>query len=393
MLLDMLNGLKEVPPPFATACLDATAVAKSTEDDVALRWAVRARQLEREGTPHATIEALAAAALQPTGRGGEHTRVLVASGETIAVDLLLPGRPEREESAFGPVPHLMPAARALSAVVPHAVVRVDRVGADVEVVGPLGDVAAEEEVAGEHDVLHKVPGGGWSQRRYQARVEDSWERNATAVTQQLERVLRRHRSQLVLIAGDDHVISMVEKHAGKDLAGLLVRLESGGRAQGVSGAAEQAAIEAALAEHRRARRGALLDRFSEQLSRQQQATEGLDDVVAVLRRGQVEELLLWDDPSSTAQLWVGEQALQLGVSRDDALAAGAADPVAVRADSALVWAVVASGAGITVLDRDDHPAAGGIAALLRWSDEATPHAAAPSMPGHGEPPGMTANRE
>ncbi|HET7397125.1 MAG TPA: Vms1/Ankzf1 family peptidyl-tRNA hydrolase [Intrasporangium sp.] len=387
MLLRLLEPLRDVQPPFATVCLDASRVDPANEDKVEARWSDLARHLEARGAPAETIEALSGPALEPTGHGGEHTRVLVASGDTVALDLVLPGRPAREEAGFGRLPHLMPVARALATAVPHVVARIDRSGADLEFVGALGDVEDEEEVTGGHDVIHKVPGGGWAQRRYESRAEDSWERNATAVAEELGRVVARHRPELVLVAGDDKAVAALEAHAGHELAQRLVRIDSGGRGAGTSEAAEREAIERALEEHRRTQRQALLDRLSEQLSRQQEAVEGLDAVVEVLRRGQVAELLLWDDPTATTRLWVGEEPLQIGLSRRDAGAAGATEPVEVRADAALLWGLLGSSAGITVLDRDDHPVRDGVAALLRWSDVATPHSGVPSMPGHGEPPG------
>ena len=89
----------------------------------------------------------------------------------------------------GRLPRLLPAVRSLSNAASYALARVDRTGADIEVVGMLGTVE-QEQVQGEHDVLHLIPGGGWSQRRYQARVEDSWQHSATDVANELANVLR-----------------------------------------------------------------------------------------------------------------------------------------------------------------------------------------------------------
>jgi hypothetical protein len=273
--------------------------------------------------------------------------------------------------------------------VPYAVVRLDRAGADIEVVGPSGEVQDAEEVEGDHDVLHKVPGGGWSQRRYQERVEDSAARNVGHVADHLDRLVRRERPELVLVMGDDEAVAELRDRAGAELSERLVVLGSGGRAAGTSEEAEQEAVEEALEEHRRARRAALLDAFEEQRNRQQRAVESLDDVVDVLRRGQVERLLLQDDPTSTLTLWVGEGPLQLGTTEQQARDAGASAPTEVRADAALMWALLGSDADVTLVEADEVVLQGGIGALLRWSDAATPHERVPSMPGHGEAPGSS----
>jgi hypothetical protein len=67
------------------------------------------------------------------------------------------------------------------------------------------------------------------------------------------------------------------------------------------------------------------------------------------------------------------------------------DGASVPADAALVWAAVRTRAGVTLVDRHQVALRDGVGALLRWSDQATPHGMTPAMPGHGEAPGMTGN--
>jgi len=387
MLSQMLAPLKGATAPFTSVAVDASRVNRAGGDDAAQHWEQQARHLRELGAPDDVVEVLGDAVTAPTGVGGEHTRVAVAAGGRLVLDLVLPGRPARDESLHGPVPHLVPVARALADAVPYAVVRLDRAGADIEVVGPSGEVEKAEEVAGDHDVLHKVPGGGWSQRRYQERVEDSAARNVGHVADHLDRLVRRERPQLVLVMGDEEAVAELRERAGAELSERLVVLGSGGRAAGTSAEAEQHAVEAALEEHRRRRRAQLLDTFEEQRNRQQRAVESVEDVVEVLRRGQVERLLLQDDPTSTLTLWVGEQPLQLATTEQGARDAGASQPAEVRADAAILWALLGSDADITFVEADEVALQGGIGALLRWSDPATPHERVPSMPGHGEAPG------
>ena len=56
----------------------------------------------------------------------------------------------------------------------------------------------------------------------------------------------------------------------------------------------------------------------------------------------------------------------------------------MRADTALIWALVNGDSGVTLLDPDQRELADGVGALLRWSDRSTPHDGVPSMPGHGD---------
>ncbi|WP_270888737.1 baeRF2 domain-containing protein [Pedococcus sp. 5OH_020] len=393
MLPAELGALLDATPPFISVCLDVSRLNRAAGDDVQLHWGQLARRLEERDAPAETIEALGEAVTSPTGLGGEHARVAVAAGGKVVVDLVLPGRPPRDECLVGPVPHLMPVARALADAVPYALVRLDRTGADVQVFSAAGQIEDERVFEGDNDVLHKVPAGGWSQRRYQQRVEDSWARNAAQVADRLSRVVKRAGLELVLVAGDVHAVVELTGRADAELQQRLVVLDSGGRAAGVSPEAEQEAVDAALAEHISQRRRAVLDEYVEQLSRQQRAVEGLGPVVEVLRRGQVQRLVLLDDPTSTAKLWVGEAPQQVGLTEQDVLDAGAQAAQEVRADAALLWAVLGTDADISLVGDETGSMRDGIGALLRWSDPATPHDEVPSMPGHGEGPGTTGNVE
>jgi hypothetical protein len=114
---------------------------------------------------------------------------------------------------------------------------------------------------------------------------------------------------------------------------------------------------------------------------------GLESVVDAGRRAQVALLLLLEVPTSDLSLWVGDKPLELGLTAGDVTALGVADPVEVPASAALVWALLGSGGGITLVDPAQVRLTGGIGALLRWTDGSTPHDGAPSMPGHGQSPG------
>jgi hypothetical protein len=63
---------------------------------------------------------------------------------------------------------------------------------------------------------------------------------------------------------------------------------------------------------------------------------------------------------------------------------GCEQPAQARADAVILWTLMATDAGISLLPDDELSLRDGIGALLRWSDAATPHDTVPSMPGHGE---------
>ena len=384
MRLGWLRPVLEREGPFVTACLDASRDDPAGAHEVELRWEAHAERLAAIGAPQEALRAAGEAAVRPTGRSGKLGRLVVATKEGLALDVVLPEPPVREEAVFAPIPDLLPAVRAAGGAV-YAVVDLDRKGADVEVVGVLGEPVDSEQVEGDHDLLHKVPGGGWSQRRYQARVEDSWDHNAHTVARALNALEREHRPSVIVVRGDDKAAAALAEHISQQVRERVVRVHGGGRAAGADDSTGRGEVAQVLAAHAEKNRAAIVDRFREAEGRQDVAVQGLDAVLDTLRRGQVEELLLRDDPTSPLQLWVGSAPGAVSQRRSELEAMGEQHPEKVRAGAALVWAVLSTDAGITLVG-DDAPIAEGVAALLRWSDRSTPHDAVPSMPGHGRKP-------
>ena len=384
MRIALLQQLSNRRGPFVTVSLDVSRDDESASREIERRWHDLCRTAAKAGAPGSLLDTIADLLLSTTGASGRVGRLVVADADGVALDLVLPGRPARDEVVYGPAPHLLPAYRALRTAVPYLLAEVDRAGADITVVDALGSSTDHVEVQGSHDVVHKVPGGQLSQRRMQARAEDSWAHNAAEVARELEGLIAARRPAIVLLAGDVVAVTEVLDAASGQLKELAVRLTSGGRARGASAGALAAEIQGVLADHLHAGRADLLDRYAQAEGRQQGAVQSLGDVVDAARRVQVEELLLHDDPTSTHQLWIGEEPIQLGLREEEVRALGASKPQRVRADTALIWALVNGDSGVTLLDPDQRELADGVGALLRWSDRSTPHDGVPSMPGHGD---------
>ena len=395
MRLDWASELSGTAGPFATVSIDTSRNEEDAARGVELRWEAHARHLAGLGAPDEVVKALGEAVTAPTHRGGRHGRLAVATSDGVVLDLVLPEPPVRESSSWGPVPQLLPAARALRHHLTYVLAELDAAGGEIHVATPWGK--ASREVQGEHDVLHPVPGGGWSHRRYRSRVEDSIARNAGEVARALADVVRETRPDLVLLTGEEKSVTELLDSASGEVTQRSVRLRHGSRAARDGERARDEEIAAVVADRLRERRAAVFDRFAGGEARQDSAVQSLPDVVAALQRGQVDELLLVDDPSSDLTLWATGQPEQLALVRGDLEAMGVADAAQeVRADAAITWAAVGTGAGITMFDEapedpspDERPPRlrDGIAAVLRWDDDSTPHDGAPSMPGHGEPPG------
>lgn len=388
MKLDSLKPLLDHAGPLTTVCLDVTRAEEAGDRELRSRWHSLRRRLEHAGAPAATVEAIAEIVLRPTHVPGPHGRFVVASGDRVLYDRVLAGPPAREEAFHDGVPALMPAVQAEEEAVRYLLVEVDRSGADLSWSGidvPEPDV--EEHVEGGHDVLHKNRGtGGWSHRRMQSRVEDSWERNAEAVAAELDRAVTDHRPELVMITGDVRAVAMIRDAVGRATADLLVEVPGGSRAEGVKEDAFAENVHRVLDAYRARRREKVADRLREALGRGAGAVTALADVVEVLRRGQVAELFLVEDtvgrptPLDSRELWTGDNPLEIALRRSELAALGVPDASArqMRADIAILRAASAQDAGVTFAVEGSLDLVEGIGALLRWTDPATPHEASPS---------------
>lgn len=379
MKLDSLKPLLDHDGPLTTVCLDVTRPDELGDREIRNRWGGLRRALEHQGAPQRTCDALADLVLRPTHVPGPHGRFVVLAGTEVLFDRVLADAPAREEAFHDGVPSLMPAAQAIEEAVRYLLVEVDRTGADLTW---SGIDLADEQVAGGHDVLHKVHAGGWSNARMQTRVEDSWERNAGVVAAELDHLVAAHHPELVLITGDVRTVALIRDAVGKPVADVLVEVAGGSRADGVKADVFAERLHAVLEAHRAARRDAVVARLREALGRGTGVT-ALADVVAVLRRGQVAELVVAEDaaglpaPLAERELWVGDDALSIATRRSEIEALGHA-PRQLRADAALLRAAVAQDAGVTFAMEGAVGLVDGLGAVLRWTDPATPHESAPA---------------
>ncbi|MCV2396030.1 Vms1/Ankzf1 family peptidyl-tRNA hydrolase [Actinotalea sp. M2MS4P-6] len=380
MKLDSLKPLLDHEGALTTVCIDVTKPDEVGDREIRNRWGALKRSLEHQQAPPESVAAIAEVVLRPTHVPGPHGRFVVASGTEILFDRVLADAPAREEAFHAGVPSLMPAAQAIDEAVRYLLVETDRNGADLTWSGI--DIP-DEQVVGGHDVMHKVHAGGWSHRRMQTRVEDSWERNAEAVADELDKLVAAHHPEVVLITGDVRAVSMIRDAVGKHCAEVLVEVPGGSRADGVKADVFAGRLHEAMEAFRARRRDVVLDRLREALGRGDGGVTALADVVEVLRRGQVAELVILENaagvpaPLGERRLWVGSDPLAIGIRRSEIESLGQ-EPTQVRADVALLRAAVAQDAGVTFVEEGSVALMDGLGALLRWTDPATPHEAAPS---------------
>ncbi|WP_407342274.1 Vms1/Ankzf1 family peptidyl-tRNA hydrolase [Pengzhenrongella phosphoraccumulans] len=390
MKLQWLKPLLGRSGPFTTVYLDATRADSAGESEAVDRWRGLRRELEHAGAPVGVLASLEEAVERPTWVSGPHGRVLIADVDGVCVDRVLADPPARSVAVYEAVPALLPAVRAADQTVDYLVIEVDRQGADLLWPGPSGQVGEvlHDVIDGGHDVVHKMREGGMSHRRMQTRAEDSWERNADAVAAELDRVVAARDPELVLITGDVRAVALVRDGVGQRAAELLVEVPGGSRAQGVKADVFAQRVRQALELFRTRRRELVLSRFRQEKGRDEGAVTELGDVIEVLRRGQVRDLVLAEPPLGQASsladrtVWVGPDPLHIGLDRDDLESIGVVDGAReLPAEVGLIRAALGQDAGVTFAVDGSVELIDGVGAVLRWTDPGTPSESVVSQSG------------
>lgn len=371
MNVSFLEPVVAATGPFATVCADVTHTTENADTELDLRVRAISEQLAGQGAPEAVVDAVRGRLLEGNDGGEAGTlrgrAVVVDSTGSVVLDQPLADAPAREVAEWGPQPDLLPVLRQLAGRVPHIVVLIDRVGADITFVNLPEREDEQASVEGDTRHIRKFQGGGWAHHRYQHNTENIWIHNVDGVAKQIDSMVQRHAVRFVLVAGDVRARQILTDRAGS-WGHLIVSMDEGGRAAGASREPVDAREAELVAEHE----ARLIADTAEKVAAAAAhglSVSGRDRVVEALRKGQVETLVLADDPEDETLL-VGGSPLELGVDQHDMDALGT-HGTAVPADRALVHAAVASAADVVVLPRAAMPDQVPVAAVLRYTDEST----------------------
>ena len=182
--------------------------------------------------------------------------------------------------------------------------------------------------------------GGIGDLSVQHSTEDVWRSNAQAVADRVGRRARQTGAAFVLVAGDERARRLVLDQLPTDVGPLVVTTDAGGRGDGadLSGVALRA--DEVVAEHE-ARRAAELREQLDAAGAHGLAVQGVGPVLDALRKGQVETLVLGDQPTDE-QLATGADPVAIGATAEELAGLGVGDGVLAPADRVLVRAALAT---------------------------------------------------
>jgi len=361
--LPWLTPVLDRSGPFLSVHLDTTRTDPSAAAELEARWAQMRSRLQSDGADPDLLARIEESVLSPSSLGGRHGRSIFATDSEILVDRVLPVPPLQESAHRGEFPQLLPLLQLIPFAVSQLLVVVDRAGADLHLRAPenpsishssngLGDDATVE---GGHDVLHKAHLGGgaqhgWRADNSEARVEDSWDRNADAVAGAVEKVLREHRVDMVMLSGDVRAMGLLREALGRETRERLIEVSGGTRGAALDRGPFREELVRTTREFITARQQELANRFRESQARDGASVGGATEVAQALSRGQVEELVF--------------------VSGHEP-----------RGIEELLRAALSTDAAVSALEEDALGIPEGVGALLRWRDGTTPSNSIGSMSG------------
>ncbi|MEV4944951.1 hypothetical protein [Streptomyces sp. NPDC053755] len=382
MELGFLKPLFDRPGPWASVYIETTRVTEDGAKLQELRNRSVAGRLIDADADAATVKAVMDRLAHEPASGSPPGRALFATGDEVVLDLPLAQPPPTEEVTWSTLPHVAPLVVLRGEEPACLVAYIDRTGADLELRRAHG-----------RESLGQARGKEWQGRghrsipedryewHYRNKVENSGDETADIIAAELVRQWPENDPSLLVLTGDARERKAVYGRLPQHIQAVAVEAGSGARQPGASTSALDAQIAEACERHTRERLQTALERFRVGRGRPGehrvssvdtgfgQAAEGIPAVVDAARKHQVATLLIDRNASDAGRrVWIGPGVDDVAVQRGDARAVGVMEPEEARADDALLRAAVAANCEVLVVPEGMRGPAGGVGAVLRWSD-------------------------
>lgn len=350
--------------PVVSAVLDTQAGMEQAGPRLRQRWDALRRTLSADGSPDHVLDRIGPA-LDEARLDGPVVAVYCSAETDEPVVITGPEAEGGDWAVWDRLPRLAPVIRWHQATPPALLVAIDRTGADLVSGGRAVEPVLESVTDDEHPYIRRIQPGGWSQRRYQQRAENSWRAMAGEVADRVTEHVEANGTRLVVVAGDVRAVQQLRDQL-PDRVARLVRLASGHPGAGSEGAMADDArrwYRTAVAEDT----VAVVEQWKQELGRNGLAATGTGATLAALEQAAVATLLVHDDPVDARRrplVTVDPGTADGIVAADQAPSAFEGDEPARLVDAAIV-AAWETGAGVRVVPRLPE-LADGLGALLRF---------------------------
>jgi len=259
-------------------------------------------------------------------------------------------------------PHLYQLARLADEYPRYAVLLTDANSARIFVFG-LGQKIEAEEVKAKK--VHRVKVGGWSQARYQRRVNNAHQQHAKEVIERLEQIVRDDKIAHVILAGDAAIIPVLQEAMPKQLAELVVdvmKLDAGAPEQEVF-----AATLESMREQSSKTDTAQVERLLQEFRAHGLAIAGPQETLEALANGQVDELLISASLEKERPELEKVDAILAPEIPDSTGGTGSDEPREASMPDLLVTKAKLTDAKVSfIVDQSLLEPVGGVGAFLRW---------------------------
>lgn len=357
-----LAAVATAPGPFVSVYLTTEAAVEKAAHRSEVRWKDLRRELSGQGAPAKVLDAIDPLVPDAHLHGGS-LAVIATPGDGVLHVELGPRPTPSDIGLWRPVPALLPIVEWRQGHIPHLIILADRTGADlIAVTRARSEVTATAE--GPDDVIHKVPTGGWSQRRHQQRAEDSWEHNADAVARQAAKMASSAGAEMMFGAGDVRALAYLRRSLPVEWRSKYHEVKGARDVHLYEHVREQ--VEELVAQESAQRTAELLDRLREELGQGDLGREGTAPVAEALQAAQVELVFLAPGPENDVSAWFGPEPNEVALGREPLEDLGVRDPQEGPFVDVVARAALGTSAGIRIVPPNSFPREG-VGALLRWA--------------------------
>ncbi len=366
-----LRPLVSAQGPFVSVYIDDS---QNTADAVAKReaiWRDLRKHLEHQGADGAVIGRLEDAVLRGQPAAGRQSRGIIATHEGVLIDEHLSSPPAATELRISEYPYILPLVSGGKRRPAYVFAAVDHEGADVTL--HRGHSVTSDTVDGGGYPVHKPASAGWNGYGDVGHsAEEAVRMNVRAVADRVTELVDETGAEVVFVCGEVRSRTDVVSALPRRVAPRVVQFHAGSQGHRVTEGEVKDLVDAEFDRRRRCATADIAERFRSEHGRGSGlAAEGIDAVCAALREGDVDTLIVTDLRDATVV--TGENRTTVAPDPDTLSELGEAVHQVARADEALPFVAIATGASLVLVDTTVAPA-DGVAALLRYppTDVSTP---------------------
>jgi hypothetical protein len=363
MRSERLRWLVKAEGPFASVYFDDSHDTADAAEQLETKWHDIHKHLETRGAGRAVIDKLEEAVLNHRPAVGRRGRAVIATSDQVLVNERLISPPPATVFRLSDYPYIVPLIELEMQQPSYVFAAVDHAGADITLY--QGGTISSTTIEGGGYPVHKPATAGWNgYGDFQHTTEEAIRMNCRAVADQVTRLVDKADPKVVFLRGEVRSRTGVVSELPQRVSQRVSQLHVGTRKSGIDSEEIRHLTAAEFARRRGIEMTDIADRFEAEGGRcSGMAAEGLADVCAALRDGDVDTLIVGQLGDATV---VTGKALTM-VAPDADVLSELGEPVerVARADEALPFTAIAVGASLVRADHRIAPA-DGVGALLRY---------------------------